>query len=116
MLVHRAFVNTYALRTDSGLLLVDPGLLHNARSLHEAVRRWSASPLHTSVYTHGHIDHAFGLGPFLDAGERPHIVAQENCIDPFRRYHLTHGLNTHVTVASLETLSSCFRIRSRGRR
>ena len=96
VLVHRAFVNTYALRTDAGLLLVDPGLLHNARSVHEAVRRWSASPLHTAVYTHGHIDHAFGLGPFLEAGERPHIVAQENCIDRFRRYHLTHGLNTHV--------------------
>ena len=89
-------MNTYALRTDIGVLLVDPGLLLGAHSVHRAVREWSTAPLHTAVYTHGHIDHAFGLGPFLEAGERPHIVAQENCIGRFRRYLLTRGLNTHI--------------------
>jgi len=96
VLLHRVFVNTYALRTDVGLLVVDPGLLRSAESVHRAVRAWSAAPLHTAIYTHGHVDHAFGLGPFLDAGERPHIVAQENCVGRFRRYLLTQGLNTHV--------------------
>jgi alkyl sulfatase BDS1-like metallo-beta-lactamase superfamily hydrolase len=96
VLLHRSFVNTYAVRTSVGLLLVDPGLLRNAQSVHRAVRGWSMAPLHTAVYTHGHVDHAFGLGPFLQAGERPHIVAQENCIERFRRYQLTQGLNTHI--------------------
>src|SRR5262245_14531843 len=73
VLVHRAFVNTYAFRTDIGLLLIDPGLLRGAASVHRAVREWSTAPLHTAVYTHGHVDHAFGLGSFLEAGERPHI-------------------------------------------
>jgi len=96
LLMHRAFVNTYALRTPDGLLLVDPGLLRNARSVYEAVRAWSPAPLRTAVYTHGHVDHAFGLGAFLEAGERPAVVAQELCVQRFRRYRLTHGLNNHI--------------------
>jgi glyoxylase-like metal-dependent hydrolase (beta-lactamase superfamily II) len=94
--LHAAFVNTYAVRTPAGLLLVDPGLARNAEAAHAAVRSWSDAPLHTAVYTHGHADHAFGLGPFLAAGERPHIVAQENCPPRFRRYALTHGLNARI--------------------
>jgi glyoxylase-like metal-dependent hydrolase (beta-lactamase superfamily II) len=94
--MHAAFVNTYAVRTPAGLLLVDPGLTRNAEAVHAAVRGWSDAPLHTAVYTHGHADHAFGLGPFLAAGARPHIVAQENCPARFRRYTLTHGLNARI--------------------
>jgi glyoxylase-like metal-dependent hydrolase (beta-lactamase superfamily II) len=60
------------------------------------VRSWYTAALHTAVYTHGHIDHAFGLRAFLDAGERPHIIAQENCPKRFQRYGLTHGLNTAI--------------------
>ena len=66
VLMHAAFVNTYAMRTPVGLLLVDPGLGNLADSVHQAVRAWSDTPLHTAVYTHGHVDHAFGLRPFLD--------------------------------------------------
>ncbi len=96
VLLHAAFVNTYALRTPEGLLLVDPGLGPLAGSVHRAVRDFSAAPLHTAVYTHGHADHAFGLGPFLDAGEQPQIVAQERCPERFRRYQRTAGWNARI--------------------
>ena len=62
--MHPAFVNTYAVRTPGGLLLIDPGLGNLADSVHTAVRAWSDAPLHTAGYTHGHADHAFGLRPF----------------------------------------------------
>jgi glyoxylase-like metal-dependent hydrolase (beta-lactamase superfamily II) len=91
-----AFVNTYALRTPGGLLVVDPGFTHTARETHKAIRAWSDAPLSTAVYTHGHADHAFGLRAFLEAGERPQIVAQENCLARFRRYQLTHGWNAAI--------------------
>jgi len=94
--MHTAFVNTYAVSTDAGLLLVDPGLKQNGGSVHEAVKKWSDAPLHTALYTHGHIDHAFGLGPWLAAGERPQIIAQENCAARFSRYRLTRGLNAAI--------------------
>ena len=96
VLMHASFSNTYAVKTGVGLLLIDPGLARNSRAVHQAVRAWSDQPLHTAVYTHGHIDHAFGLGAFLEAGERPHIIAQENCPARFRRYRLTHGLNLAI--------------------
>jgi len=94
--MHASFVNNYALRLPAGLLIVDPGFEHMAPTVHQAVRAWTAAPLHTAVYTHGHADHAFGLRPFLDAGERPQIIAQENCPARFQRYQRTHGWNARI--------------------
>lgn len=94
--MHPVFVNTYALRTPDGLLLVDPGLGPSSGSVHAAVRSWTDAPLHTAVYTHGHADHAFGLRAFLEAGERPAIVAQEACLQRFHRYRLMHGQNARI--------------------
>jgi len=94
--MHAAFVNTYAMRTPVGLLLIDPGFTHQSRSVHDTVRAWCYDPVHTAVYTHGHVDHAFGLRAFLEAGDRPLIVAQENCVQRFRRYQLTHGWNACI--------------------
>lgn len=94
--IHTAFVNTYAVSTSAGLLLVDPGLKLNATSVHGAVRKWSGGPLHTALYTHGHVDHAFGLKPWLEEGQSPRIIAQENCVARFHRYHLTNGLNGRI--------------------
>ncbi len=98
VLMNTAFVNTYAVRTDGGLFLVDPGLTGMATRVHGLVREWTDLPLHTALYTHGHADHAFGLGPWLAAGETPNIVAQENCVARFQRYHLTNGLNRSINA------------------
>src|SRR5215475_7163029 len=94
--MHAQFSNTYAVKTSVGLLLIDPGLSRLSGAVHRAVRAWSDAPVHTAVYTHGHIDHACGLGAFLAAGDRPRIIAQENCRARFERYRLTHGLNAAI--------------------
>jgi glyoxylase-like metal-dependent hydrolase (beta-lactamase superfamily II) len=94
--MHPAFVNTYALRTTDGLVLVDPGFTHTSGTIHDLVRRWSDAPLRVALYTHGHVDHAFGLRAFLDAGDRPDIVAQEACAARFHRYGLMHGWNASI--------------------
>jgi glyoxylase-like metal-dependent hydrolase (beta-lactamase superfamily II) len=96
VLMQAAFVNNYALRTSAGLLLVDPGFEHTSARWQQAVRAWSAVPLDAAVYTHGHADHAFGLRAFLDAGDHPLIIAQENCPRRFQRYRLTHGWNARI--------------------
>jgi glyoxylase-like metal-dependent hydrolase (beta-lactamase superfamily II) len=93
--VHPVFVNTYALRTSAGLVLIDPGFTDGAGVL-AAVKAWSDAPLHTAVYTHGHADHAFGVHAWLRAGARPQIVAQERCLDRFHRYRLMHGQNARI--------------------
>lgn len=91
-----SFVNTYVLRSNDGLAIIDPGFQHTAGNVHEAVRTWSTAPLRVAVYTHGHADHAFGLGPFLKAGDQPAIIAQERCVDRFNRYREMHGQNAHI--------------------
>jgi len=98
LFMHPAFVNTYALRTPDGLVLVDPGFGHTTGGVRDAVRGWVEAPLRVAVYTHGHADHAFGLRAWLAAGERPEIVAQENCVARFHRYRLMHGLNAHINM------------------
>jgi glyoxylase-like metal-dependent hydrolase (beta-lactamase superfamily II) len=96
--MHPAFINTYALRTPDGLVLVDPGFGHTTDAVRDAVHAWGDAPLRVAVYTHGHADHAFGLRAWLAAGERPEIVAQENCVARFHRYRLMHGLNAHINM------------------
>jgi glyoxylase-like metal-dependent hydrolase (beta-lactamase superfamily II) len=96
VLMHAQFANCYAVKTDVGLLMIDTGVRSAAEGLHAAVRAWSDQTLHSVIYTHGHIDHVFGLKPFLDAGDRPQIIAQENCVGRFQRYQLTQGLNQSI--------------------
>ncbi|HEY7072838.1 MAG TPA: MBL fold metallo-hydrolase, partial [Acidimicrobiales bacterium] len=56
-----AFGNVSAFATDDALVLVDTGQLLLADTNHERLRRWTDLPLDTVVFTHGHIDHVFGL-------------------------------------------------------
>jgi alkyl sulfatase BDS1-like metallo-beta-lactamase superfamily hydrolase len=93
-----AFGNISAFDTDDGLLLVDTGNQVFAQVNHERVREWTAAPLTTAVFTHGHIDHVFGLGPYEDEARAagrplPHVVAHELLPGRFARYLLTAGYN-----------------------
>jgi alkyl sulfatase BDS1-like metallo-beta-lactamase superfamily hydrolase len=93
-----AFGNVSAFATDDGLLLVDTGNQIFAATNHERLRTWNTDRLHTTVFTHGHIDHVFGLGPFQDEAQAkgwapPHVVAQELMPARFERYLLTVGYN-----------------------
>lgn len=96
VLMSSRFANCYAIKTDAGLLMIDSGTYPNAKSVHADVRAWSDLPLHTVVFTHGHIDHVHGVKPFIEAGDRPQIIAQENCVGRFQRYQLTQGLNLAI--------------------
>ena len=95
------FGNATAVRTDAGLVLVDTGSRETASQTLAALRRWDESPVHTVIYTHGHIDHTWGarlLDQEADARgiARPRIVAHRNVLNRFDRYDATHGLNSLV--------------------
>ena len=92
------WVNVAAFATADGLVLVDAGLAGDARRIHAAVRSVTDLPLHTVVFTHGHVDHAFGLRAFLEAGDRPRIVAHTGVADRFRRYARTAGYNARINA------------------
>lgn len=96
-----AFANVAVFDTGDGLVLIDSGDFRTASQLHESVRGHSSAPVSTVVYTHGHVDHVFGVGPFdreaAEAGAgRPEVVAHEAVAARFDRYRETAGYNTWI--------------------
>jgi len=96
-----SFANVTAFDTDDGLVLVDTGSPMFARAVHDAIREWTGSPLHIAIYTHGHIDHTFGVPLFeeevSDGGTpAPRVVAHAGVPRRFDRYRLTAGYNTVI--------------------
>ena len=55
-----------AFETDEGVVLVDSGLQELGPDLAERLREHTDAPVHTCIYTHGHIDHVHGLPGFVD--------------------------------------------------
>jgi len=96
-----SFANVSALRTDDGLVLVDTGSPFSAATVHQVVRDWDRSRLHTAIYTHGHIDHVFGTEPFeedaTDAGDPPvRVVGHIDIEARFDRYVACAGYNAVI--------------------
>ncbi|MFF5931724.1 alkyl sulfatase dimerization domain-containing protein [Streptomyces hydrogenans] len=96
-----AFANVAVFDTGDGLVLVDSGDFRTASQLHDAVRGRTQAPVSTVVYTHGHVDHVFGVGSFdqeaADAGTAlPEVVAHEAVTARFDRYRETAGYNTWI--------------------
>ena len=106
------FANATAFDTDEGLVMVDTGSPLTAERVHREVRSWSQKPLHSAVFSHGHIDHVFGVGPFDEEAAtngwvRPRVLAHENLPRRFERYLMTTGYNEIINrrqfgVESLE--------------
>ena len=96
------FGNATVFACDDRLFVVDtaphwftPRLLEDLRQNH------SAAPVDTIVYTHGHIDHAFGTSAFLDEAAkqgvpRPRIIAHEDLPRRFDRYKLLADQNNFI--------------------
>jgi glyoxylase-like metal-dependent hydrolase (beta-lactamase superfamily II) len=88
-----------AFETDEGLVLVDSGTVVLAPVLAEAIRKETPAPVHTAVYTHGHVDHAYGLPSFLVEGQAPpRIIGQAAMPERFARYARTAAHNATVNA------------------
>jgi alkyl sulfatase BDS1-like metallo-beta-lactamase superfamily hydrolase len=98
-----SFSNIVALGTDDGLVLFDASSAFTGRGCTASLRSWSDEPVHTLVYTHGHVDHVGGSGFLLaDAQARGHaapaVVGHENVAARFDRYRLTDGWNKAINA------------------
>ena len=96
-----SFANVSAFATDDGLVLVDTG----SSLLAEAAPACApgGAPLHTAVFTHGHIDHCFGVERY-EGGERAlggtsRVVAHE-AVPRGRPLPHTAATTRRSTVAS----------------
>ncbi|MGZ8763764.1 MAG: MBL fold metallo-hydrolase, partial [Acidimicrobiia bacterium] len=103
-----SFANVSALSTAEGLVLVDTGSAFLAANARAAIRTWSGRPLHTAVFTHGHIDHCFGVDLYeaeaAEAGSpAPRVVAHEAIGARFDRYRATNGYNAVINQRQFQT-------------
>ena len=101
----KSFSNIVSFRTDEGLVCFDSSGQITAGRTMEALRGWTDDPIHTLIYTHGHVDHVGGSGAMAaDAADRGHApirVVGHHCVaDRFHRYELTNGYNTCLLYTS----------------
>lgn len=88
------FSGSTTFETDDGLVVVDAGMARLGPGIAALIRQKTQAPVHTAVYTHGHVDHAYGLRAFLlDGQPRPRVVGHANMPARFLRYELTQGHN-----------------------
>jgi len=96
------FANVSVINTDVGLVLIDCGALDYAIAIQNELDEWSGGkPIHTCIYTHGHIDHCMGiieLEPMqkekTNKGIR--VVAHKNVVPRFERYKKTANYNALI--------------------
>ncbi|MGH6872692.1 MAG: alkyl sulfatase dimerization domain-containing protein [Rhizomicrobium sp.] len=93
------FSGCTAFETDEGLVLVDTGTRQFAPAIAAMLRQKTQSPVHTAIYTHGHIDHAYGLEAFLMPGQaRPRVIAHSAMPARFARYAATARHNAALNA------------------
>jgi glyoxylase-like metal-dependent hydrolase (beta-lactamase superfamily II) len=91
-LIHMPIVNAALFETDEGLVLVDVGMAPAGPAIVELMKSVSDKPLHTLVYTHGHVDHAYGAWALAPGGYTPQqVVAHEDIVPRFERYIALRG-------------------------
>jgi glyoxylase-like metal-dependent hydrolase (beta-lactamase superfamily II) len=93
------FSGVTAFDTDEGLVLVDTGTRQFAPMLAQMLRQKTTAPVHTAIYTHGHLDHAYGLEAFLAPGQkRPRVIAHSAMPARFARYRQTAKHNAALNA------------------
>lgn len=99
--VYTGFANVVVIDTGDGLVMIDSGEWPTAGDLHRAVREWSMEPVAACIFTHGHVDHVFGVmmfdGEAAQRGAAPiEVIAHEAVAARFDRYKQTAGYNSWI--------------------
>lgn len=111
-----SFGNSAVVDTSEGLVMIDCGAMHAASGIFKIIRKVTDKPLHTVIYTHGHVDHiAVNYMPWENSktgddcacGYR--VIAQENIVARFDRYRRTNGYNSHINRRQFQIPQEDFR-------
>ena len=104
VLFYKGFASANTIDAGDALVMLDTGAVTDTNALHEAVRKWrSSTPLAAAVFSHHHVDHIFGVGPFeREADEnhwaRPLVYGHAGLGPNFDRYKKTRGWNAAINV------------------
>ncbi len=103
-IIYLPLVNVVVFETEEGLVLVDAGMAAAGPVIRELIASVTDAPIHTIIYTHCHVDHAYGTWALM--ADSPNIVAQADLPACFDRYiELPGSLAKYMgqPVASLPT-------------
>jgi glyoxylase-like metal-dependent hydrolase (beta-lactamase superfamily II) len=100
-----SFANVTAFDTDDGLVLVDTGSFALADATRRVLRSAVAAPARVAIWTHGHVDHCFGVDGYeREPGGAPvRVIAHEAVPRRFERYRLTRGWNAAINSRQFRT-------------
>ncbi|MBN2157687.1 MAG: MBL fold metallo-hydrolase [Candidatus Lokiarchaeota archaeon] len=98
---YKGFSNSIIRETSDGLILIDPAAQFDEAIRFTKVRSISKQKANSIIFTHGHVDHAFGVKPYYRECKRknwkkPHIISHVNVPKRFGRYIETHGYNAFI--------------------
>jgi alkyl sulfatase BDS1-like metallo-beta-lactamase superfamily hydrolase len=98
-----SFSHVVVLDSGDGLVAFDASAARTGPEVVASLRRWSPEPVHTLVYTHGHLDHVGGSHAFAaDATEQghpvPRVLGHERIPSRFDRYEATSGYNQVINM------------------
>ena len=87
------FGNTGLFETSEGLVIFDVPIRQLARKTFTEIRNKTDKQVKYLIFSHGHFDHAFGHGPFLEeieekGWEMPEIIGHENIVRRFKKYKM----------------------------
>lgn len=83
-IIYLPLVNVVVFETDDGLVLVDAGMAAAGPVIRELIASVTDTPIHTIIYTHCHVDHAYGTWALI--ADNPVIVSQADLPACFDRY------------------------------
>lgn len=89
--IHLPIVNCSVIETHDGLIIIDTGMRPAGPAVLKSIKTISQKPIHTIIYTHGHVDHAYGTWALMEDGTSPQVIAHENLPARFKRYIALRG-------------------------
>ena len=88
-----AFGNISVLESEEGLIVFDTSLKRFSPKAFQKLRNITDKPVKYLIFSHGHIDHAYGYKPIIEEAkekglEMPQVIAHENCVERFKKYNM----------------------------
>jgi len=98
-----SFSHVVVVDTGDGLVTFDASSAMTGAQVMAALRGWTDAPVHTLVYTHGHVDHVGGSRDVAADAERhgrptPRVLGHERIGARFDRYAATSGYNQVINL------------------